>query len=101
MLHEFTSASQFVIALNIIEDFLSGEGLKYLRLVRLSMLKIFSPHLYSIKDGHTKGSERQKGMDEFNKPGSDVFVYLLTTRAGVCSTVHIVISNVLISFCRA
>ena len=22
-------------------------------------------------------------MDEFNRPGSDVFVYLLTTRAGV------------------
>jgi len=23
-------------------------------------------------------------MDEFNRPGSDVFIYLLTTRAGVC-----------------
>ena len=38
----------------------------------------------SSKDGSTKGTERQKGMDEFNRPGSDVFIYLLTTRAGVC-----------------
>ncbi|KAF5352561.1 hypothetical protein D9756_006063 [Leucocoprinus leucothites] len=63
--HRVLLFSQFVIALDIIEDFLAGEGLKYLRL-----------------DGSTKGTERQKGMDEFNKPGSDVFVYLLTTRAG-------------------
>jgi hypothetical protein len=34
------------------------------------------------QDGNTKQSERQKGMDEFNRPGSDVFVYLLSTRAG-------------------
>ncbi|KAF8078789.1 SNF2 family DNA-dependent ATPase [Lyophyllum atratum] len=63
--HRILLFSQFVIALNVIEDFLVGEGYKYLRL-----------------DGNTKGSERQKGMDEFNKPGSDVFIYLLTTRAG-------------------
>ncbi|RDB29203.1 Chromatin remodeling factor mit1 [Hypsizygus marmoreus] len=63
--HRVLLFSQFVIALNVIEDFLAGEGFKFLRL-----------------DGNTKGSERQKGMDEFNKPGSDVFIYLLTTRAG-------------------
>ncbi|KAF5384826.1 hypothetical protein D9615_001372 [Tricholomella constricta] len=63
--HRVLLFSQFVIALNVIEDFLVGEGHKYLRL-----------------DGNTKGSERQKGMDEFNKPGSDMFIYLLTTRAG-------------------
>jgi len=57
--------SQFSIALDIIEDFLTGEGFKYLRL-----------------DGSTKQADRQKGMDEFNRPGSDVFIYLLTTRAG-------------------
>ncbi|KAI0654200.1 SNF2 family N-terminal domain-containing protein [Cubamyces menziesii] len=61
----FSQASQFVIALDIIEDFLIGEGIKYLRL-----------------DGNTKQAERQKGMDEFNKPDSDIFIYLLTTRAG-------------------
>ncbi|TFK36879.1 hypothetical protein BDQ12DRAFT_686022 [Crucibulum laeve] len=63
--HRVLLFSQFVIALDVIEDFLQGEGYKYLRL-----------------DGNTKSSERQKSMDEFNRPGSDVFIYLLTTRAG-------------------
>jgi hypothetical protein len=35
MLHEFLTAFQFVIALNIVEDFLAGEGYKFLRLVRV------------------------------------------------------------------
>lgn len=34
------------------------------------------------QDGNTKQSERQKGMDEFNRQGSDIFIYLLSTRAG-------------------
>src|SRR6266581_227522 len=34
------------------------------------------------QDGNTKQSERQKGMDEFNRHGSDVFIYILSTRAG-------------------
>jgi len=34
------------------------------------------------QDGNTKQSERQKGMDEFNRLGSDVFIYILSTRAG-------------------
>lgn len=63
--HRVLLFSQFVIALDLIEDFVDGEGFKHLRL-----------------DGNTKQSERQKGMDEFNRPGSDVFIYLLSTRAG-------------------
>ncbi|OSD03298.1 hypothetical protein PYCCODRAFT_1434714 [Trametes coccinea BRFM310] len=63
--HRVLLFSQFVIALDIIEDFLIGEGIKYLRL-----------------DGNTKQADRQKDMDEFNKPDSDIFIYLLTTRAG-------------------
>ncbi|KAG0704357.1 SNF2 family DNA-dependent ATPase [Suillus ampliporus] len=63
--HRVLLFSQFVMALNIIEDFLRGEGYKYLRL-----------------DGNTKQADRQKGMDEFNKPNSDVFIYMLSTRAG-------------------
>ncbi|KAI0756774.1 SNF2 family N-terminal domain-containing protein [Daedaleopsis nitida] len=63
--HRVLLFSQFVIALDIVEDFLIGEGIKYLRL-----------------DGNTKQAERQKGMDEFNKADSDIFIYLLTTRAG-------------------
>ncbi|KAJ6627101.1 SNF2 family N-terminal domain-containing protein [Mycena sp. CBHHK59/15] len=63
--HRVLLFSQFVIALDVIEDFLNGEEHKYLRL-----------------DGNTKGKDRQKGMDEFNREGSDIFIYLLTTRAG-------------------
>ncbi|EMD41939.1 hypothetical protein CERSUDRAFT_90530 [Gelatoporia subvermispora B] len=63
--HRVLLFSQFSIGLDIVEDFLNGEGVKYLRL-----------------DGNTKQSLRQKGMDEFNKPGSDIPIYLLTTRAG-------------------
>ncbi|KIP12064.1 hypothetical protein PHLGIDRAFT_400060 [Phlebiopsis gigantea 11061_1 CR5-6] len=63
--HRVLLFSQFAIALNVIEDFLIGERIKYLRL-----------------DGNTKQVDRQKGMDEFNKPGSDVFIYILSTRAG-------------------
>ncbi|TBU49968.1 SNF2 family N-terminal domain-containing protein [Dichomitus squalens] len=63
--HRVLLFSQFAIALDIIEDFLVGEGITYLRL-----------------DGNTKQADRQKGMDEFNKKDSDVFIYLLTTRAG-------------------
>ncbi|KAH9942923.1 SNF2 family N-terminal domain-containing protein [Amylocystis lapponica] len=63
--HRVLLFSQFAIALDIVEDFLIGERYKYLRL-----------------DGNVKQADRQKGMDEFNKPGSDVFIYLLTTRAG-------------------
>ncbi|KAF8807753.1 hypothetical protein BYT27DRAFT_7189847 [Phlegmacium glaucopus] len=63
--HRVLLFSQFVIALNVLEDFLNGEGYKSLRL-----------------DGSTKNKERQKAMDEYNKPGSEYFIFLLTTRAG-------------------
>ncbi|KAG8939974.1 hypothetical protein FRC00_013375, partial [Tulasnella sp. 408] len=63
--HRVLLFSQFTIALDIIEDFIQGEGYKFLRL-----------------DGDTKSDQRQRDMDEFNKPGSDVFIYLLSTRAG-------------------
>ncbi|KAL7423071.1 hypothetical protein Q5752_002370 [Cryptotrichosporon argae] len=63
--HRVLLFSQFKIALDRIEDFLWGEGYKYLRL-----------------DGDVQQAVRQKQMDEFNKPDSDVFIFLLTTRAG-------------------
>ncbi|CAE6425416.1 unnamed protein product [Rhizoctonia solani] len=63
--HRVLLFSQFKIVLDIIEDFLNMEGYKLLRL-----------------DGDTKSSLRQKEIDEYNKPGSDYFIYILTTRAG-------------------
>lgn len=35
------------------------------------------------QDGNTKSRDRQKNMDEFNKPDSEYFIFLLSTRAGV------------------
>ncbi|CAE6457352.1 unnamed protein product [Rhizoctonia solani] len=63
--HRVLLFSQFKIVLDIVEDFLNMEGYKLLRL-----------------DGDTKSSLRQKEIDEFNKPGSEYFIYILTTRAG-------------------
>ncbi|KAJ1311388.1 hypothetical protein OPQ81_009880 [Rhizoctonia solani] len=63
--HRVLLFSQFKIVLDIIEDFLNMEGYKLLRL-----------------DGDTKSSLRQKEIDEYNKPGSEYFIYILTTRAG-------------------
>ncbi|KAL1413161.1 hypothetical protein Q8F55_000910 [Vanrija albida] len=57
--------SQFKMALDRIEDFLIGEGYKYLRL-----------------DGDVSQVRRQKDMDKFNAENSDYFIFLLTTRAG-------------------
>ena len=33
-------------------------------------------------DGSTAHEERQKSIDEFNAPNSDVFIFMLSTRAG-------------------
>lgn len=50
-----------------VEDFLVGEGTKFLRL-----------------DGDTPQAIRQKSLDAFNAPGSDYSVFLLTTRGWWC-----------------
>jgi SNF2 family DNA or RNA helicase len=50
---------------NLVEDFLYGEGYKFLRL-----------------DGDVQQAQRQKSMDAFNAPNSEYFIFLLTTRAG-------------------
>jgi hypothetical protein len=48
-----------------VEDYCNWKQLKYCRL-----------------DGQTAHEDRIKGIEEFNKPDSDKFIYLLTTRAG-------------------
>ncbi|CAO1615466.1 unnamed protein product [Parajaminaea phylloscopi] len=64
--HRVLIFSQFVIYLDIIESFLLNEGTyKYLRL-----------------DGSVGHRQRQQGISQFNSPGSDVFCYLISTRAG-------------------
>ncbi|KAL8279021.1 hypothetical protein RQP46_008690 [Phenoliferia psychrophenolica] len=63
--HRVLIFSQFKLTLNVLEDFLRGLNMKYLRL-----------------DGDTVQLDRQRGIDAYQKEGSDVFCYLLSTRAG-------------------
>ncbi|KAJ7029096.1 P-loop containing nucleoside triphosphate hydrolase protein [Mycena alexandri] len=57
--------SQYVKVLAVIEHFLVCEGYHFLRM-----------------DGNTPVDERQRGMDQFNAPDSEIFIYILTTRSG-------------------
>lgn len=49
--------------LDILEDYLEGEGYKYERI-----------------DGSITGNQRQEAIDRFNAPGAQQFVFLLSTR---------------------
>ena len=71
-----------MIHLNIVEDFLAGEGIKYLRLVSTVESPTFLAHMMTPKDGNTPQAQRQKDMDAFNAPDSEYFLYILSTRAG-------------------
>jgi len=57
--------SQMTRMLDILEDYCRLTGLQYCRI-----------------DGNTPGADRDRQMDEFNAPGSEKFVFLLSTRAG-------------------
>ena len=57
--------SQFLDMLDMVEDFLDGLGLYYQRL-----------------DGNVSSLQKQKRIDEFNAPDSNLFAFLLSTRAG-------------------
>ena len=63
--HRVLIFSQFLGSLTIMEDFLAGLSLEYLRL-----------------DGSLGSLEKQKCIDAFNAPGSPIFAFLLSTRAG-------------------
>ncbi len=43
---------------------------------------MFRDHKYCRIDGSTAHEDRIAGIDEYNKPGSEKFIFLLTTRAG-------------------
>ena len=63
--HRVLIFSQMTKMLDILEDFLEGEGYKYERI-----------------DGGITGTLRQDAIDRFNAPGAQQFVFLLSTRAG-------------------
>ncbi|XP_014676572.1 PREDICTED: SWI/SNF-related matrix-associated actin-dependent regulator of chromatin subfamily A member 5-like [Priapulus caudatus] len=57
--------SQMTRMLDILEDYCAWRGYDYCRL-----------------DGSTAHEDRQNSIDEFNRPGSEKFVFMLSTRAG-------------------
>ena len=63
--HRVLIFSQFLGMLDVAEDFLDGLGMKYARL-----------------DGGVSSMERQKRIDAYNAPNSELFAFLLSTRAG-------------------
>ncbi|KAI8171783.1 Chromatin remodeling factor mit1 [Colletotrichum sp. SAR 10_65] len=63
--HRVLIFSQFLDQLDIVEDFLNGLGFLHRRL-----------------DGKINSHEKQKHIDAFNAPDSEVFAFLLSTRAG-------------------
>ncbi|RZF43693.1 hypothetical protein LSTR_LSTR010775 [Laodelphax striatellus] len=63
--HRVLIFSQMTKMLDLLEDYLEGEGYKYERI-----------------DGTITGGLRQEAIDRFNAPGAPQFVFLLSTRAG-------------------
>lgn len=63
--HRVLLFSQFLMQLDLVEDFLNGLDLPFQRL-----------------DGTIGSLEKQRRIDAFNEPESDLFAFLLSTRAG-------------------
>ncbi|KAF8932788.1 hypothetical protein BGZ58_006793 [Dissophora ornata] len=63
--HRVLIFSTMTRLLDILEDYLNGERYNFVRL-----------------DGSTSSADRQARIDKYNAPDSDVFVFLLSTRAG-------------------
>ncbi|KFM63248.1 SWI/SNF-related matrix-associated actin-dependent regulator of chromatin subfamily A member 5, partial [Stegodyphus mimosarum] len=57
--------SQMTRMLDILEDYVIWRGFKYCRL-----------------DGQTPHEDRERQINDFNKPNSDKFIFMLSTRAG-------------------
>ena len=57
--------SQMTTVLDIIEDYCIWKGHGYCRL-----------------DGSTAHSDRTQRIDDYNRPGSDKFIFMLSTKAG-------------------
>lgn len=63
--HRVLIFSQMTRVLDLLEDFFEGHVWRYERL-----------------DGTITGMVRQAAIDRFNQPNSDIFAFLLSTRAG-------------------
>lgn len=63
--HRVLIFSQMVMALDLLEQYCSMRG-----------------HAYERIDGSVTGNHRYAAIDRFNRPGSNRFIFLLSTRAG-------------------
>ncbi len=63
--HRVLLFSQFVMLLDILDDYLRGRN-----------------YIFGRIDGSITGRERQRVIDRFQAPGSDLFIMLLSTKAG-------------------
>lgn len=63
--HKVLIFSQMIRVLDILEDYMNYRGYKHERI-----------------DGRVRGNDRQAAIDRFSKPDSDIFAFLLCTRAG-------------------
>ncbi|CUM66719.1 uncharacterized protein PRCAT00004399001 [Priceomyces carsonii] len=81
--------AQKMIILDKLLKKLQKEGSRVLIFSQMSRMldiledySIFREFTYCRIDGQTDHADRINAIDEFNKPGSDKFLFLLTTRAG-------------------
>ena len=72
--------SQMTTVLDIIEDYCLWKNYKYCRL-----------------DGQTAHDDRTQRIDEFNKPGSEKFVFMLSTKAGGLG-INLMTANIVIIY---
>jgi len=63
--HKVLIFSQMIRVLDILEDYMNYRGFKHERI-----------------DGRVRGNDRQAAIDRFSKSDSDIFAFLLCTRAG-------------------
>lgn len=87
--------SQMTRLLDILEDYCNIRGCACLcdsLLVDMALhsLSLHAPSVWSLPrfkycriDGQTSGDDRESQIDDYNAEGSEIFVFLLSTRAGV------------------
>jgi SWI/SNF-related matrix-associated actin-dependent regulator of chromatin subfamily A member 5 len=78
--------SQMSRMLDILEDYCHfrqyRESASVLSLISILFSNFSCAPEYCRIDGSTSHEDRISGIDEYNKPGSEKFIFLLTTRAG-------------------
>lgn len=82
--------SQMSRVLDILEDYCLFRGfstftlslIAWVHLLPPSFVNIYDSEEYNRIDGGTAHEDRIVAIDEYNAPGSEKFIFLLTTRAG-------------------